>query len=280
MARLHVGAKPGVVGHQGAVDESVVVVALGRNVGRLEIGRRGGGGPHHLGHGEIVALAPDGPPGLEEEGDAPLDLVARDQDVDQRLRQPGIAEQLAQHVLQTDRRVLAVGQVAHGADLMPDRARKHLRAEDLVELHHLAGAVARPPVVARHQQPQGDQRAGRGAGDEIEQIGDRLVGAALQLGQHHGRQNAANATAVDGQDAHRAARPTAEKARQAAGALLDYIVRHGGSRAAPGPIGVWRAAVQRRKAGSQTDGAGARSVRSHGSRRKPYKALVYCMLNI
>ena len=38
-------------------------------------------------------------------------------------------------------------------------------------------------VLARHRQAQGDQAPRRGAGDEIEQVGDRLVGAPLQLGQ-------------------------------------------------------------------------------------------------
>ena len=58
------------------------------------------------------------------------------------------------------------------------------------------------PSVAAARQAAGEDAAGRGAGDQVEHVGRPAARAALDLGQHEGRDQAPDAAAVDREHLH------------------------------------------------------------------------------
>src|SRR6185312_11697783 len=97
--------------------------------------------------------------------------------------------------------------------------RENAGAGLLVELQHLARGHAQA-------EPDGDDAAGRGAGDEVEIFIDRLAQPVLDLGEKGRRKDALDAAAIDGEDtphweplAHRDGAP-APPLRESLGANL------------------------------------------------------------
>lgn len=68
-----------------------------------------------------------------------------------------------------------------------------------VELDDVGGAEARA-------EPQGDETPGRGAGDQVEVVGDCDAELGLDLGEDHRRVQAFQTATVEGQDLERARR--------------------------------------------------------------------------
>jgi hypothetical protein len=84
-------------------------------------------------------------------------------------------------------------------------------------------AVVTP--MTRPAQRDGNQRARRDAGEQIEQFGNGAIGSGLAAGQHRGGNDAAHAAAVDGE--HVTVSPGAASAGQSAPAASGSTPRRG-----------------------------------------------------
>ena len=200
---LGVGAHRGVDRVDAAVDQRVGARAGGvGDLERLEVGRRGGRGPGGLEQREVVLLVRARPRGAEEEREAVGDVVGRDEDVGEDLLEPGVAEILLERGVEALVVVLLLDQAAERRHPVDERAVEDLRALGDVDVGELFGGVERAPIVTAAGQPTGEDPAGRGAGDEVEHVGDPAAGAALDLGQHERGDQAPDAATVDREHLH------------------------------------------------------------------------------
>lgn len=74
----------------------------------------------------------------------------------------------------------------------------------LVQSQDFLPPVAWHPTAAWYEKRKSEHRAGRGARDHIEDFGDRLTRAALDLGQDEGRHDAVDTATIDRENADRA----------------------------------------------------------------------------
>jgi hypothetical protein len=155
-----------------------------------------------VGAAEVVLLARARARRAEEEREAALDVVGRDQQVRERVAQPRVAQVGREGAVERAVVVALVEQPVRGGDALDQRAVEDLRALGAVELGELLGRVHGPAVRPRAGEAAGEDPTGRGAGDQVEELGGRAPGAALDLGQHERRDEAADAAAVDGEDLH------------------------------------------------------------------------------
>ena len=153
---LGVGAHGGVDRVDAAVDQRVGAGAGGvGDLDGLEVGRRRGGGAGRLGHREVVGVVGAGARGAEEEREAVLEVVGRDEDVGDRVLEAGVAEIGGERGVERGVVVALVDQAAGGGDLLAQRAVEDLRPLGAVELgqrrRRSAAACRRAPGRVRPQ---------------------------------------------------------------------------------------------------------------------------------
>src|SRR3954452_4073427 len=189
-----------------AVDERVAAAAGDvADADRLEVRGRRGGRAGDVDEREVVGRVLARPRRAEEERLAALDLVGGDEDVGQRLREPRDAERAAQRRSEAAVVVALVDEAVDRRDAPEQRAVEDLRPLALVQADQVGGGVRRRAVVAGPRQPAREDAARRGPRDEVEQVGGPPAGAALDLGEHDGGDEPADAAAVDREDPHCAA---------------------------------------------------------------------------
>ena len=195
-----VGAHGGVVGEDATVHQHITIVRPGHQQ-RFEVGGRGAGGPGRHAHGHVIAGVLARPAATVEEGVPLLEVVGRHQHFHERLLQARLPEILREHPLDAVARILRRPQ-AHGIREPPPEAFvEDPRALLQVEAGQILGRVAGPAALPWHREPQGQDAPCAGACDQIEAVGNGPPGLPLQLPQHQSRDQAADATAIDGEDA-------------------------------------------------------------------------------
>jgi hypothetical protein len=117
----------------------------------------------------------------EEVGARRGHVVRRDEQVGLGLGQALAGEKALECALEGVRVVTLVEQPLAAADALKDVAIEDLRTLVLVERDQLRGGQR-----VGGTQSAGEDAAGRGAGDEVEELEDALPGAPLDLGQHEG----------------------------------------------------------------------------------------------
>src|ERR687895_752407 len=175
------GAHRRVDGEHAAVDQRAL--AHGE---RLEVGRRGRRRPRDHGWREVL-----GPPlarvaGLEEEGARLGHVVGGHDQLGDAVRQPLVPEEALQGAVERAGVVLLVEQALGAPDALPDGAVEDRRPLLLVDRRHLLGREG-----IRGTQGAGQDSACRGARDQVEQLEHAASGAALELGQDQGGNEAA-----------------------------------------------------------------------------------------
>src|SRR5262249_16621443 len=98
----------------------------------------------------------------------------------------------------------AVGGIARAGERLevqhiPKRAREDVVALDLVQADNVARRLVGPPVRAGLRQAEGNDAAGGGTGEHVEQVGDRAVGTFFDRHQDQRGDDAANPAPVDGE---------------------------------------------------------------------------------
>ena len=84
-----------------------------------------------------------------------------------------------------------------GGNAAPKGAVEYLGPPRGIEFSQAFGRIFRVAVRGPDTEPQRQNSARRGAGDHIEQTGDRRAGTRLDLGQDHGGDDAAYSAAID-----------------------------------------------------------------------------------
>ncbi|MDP9133846.1 MAG: hypothetical protein M3N56_03350 [Actinomycetota bacterium] len=146
-------------------------------------------------HREVVGAA-------QEHGPAPLEVVDGDQHGGVGVGEPRAAQPLLEHGPQAVVVVALVEVPVERRDPLEQRAVEDPRPLLDVQLGDPGGRER-----VRSRERASEDRAGRGAGYEVDQIADRAAGAALDLGQHERRDQPADPAAVEREDLHPAVTP-------------------------------------------------------------------------
>ncbi len=173
-----------------------------------EVGRRRRGRHSDVDHRGVAVGRLAGAPPLEEVGARLGHVVGGDDQLPQRIPQPGLTEPPLERLLEALRRVLGCDPAAERAQLMEGVA-ENPRALAEVEVHQVRPAQPRPlrPLGMRGGQPDADQASGGGPGDHVEAVGEPPLLPRLRADQlleprdHPCRDQTADPAPVDGEHA-------------------------------------------------------------------------------